>query len=205
MHFTGNPEGCEPSGEWVPGNISQLEHWSRRQSGPVTSELYSKVTQDSRDRFWCLKSIFLLVYGADQSDLMPWQMTTDAAVLLESSQASIMTAWVMDLIDPLPGRSHPVSLTRGCHGMSSAHTETHMFVFTVLLPKQFKDLINCRRFMLGKSGQPHCFSLKPQISPDCSWSLIFLSQQLLYWCQSSTVYSGGVGCYVKLLFHLGGP
>lgn len=32
-------------------------------------------------------------------------MATDAAALLEISEASIMTAWVTDLIDPLPGRS----------------------------------------------------------------------------------------------------
>lgn len=32
-------------------------------------------------------------------------MTTDAAALLEISEASIMMAWVTDLIDPLPGRS----------------------------------------------------------------------------------------------------
>lgn len=163
MHFNGKPEGCEPSGEWVPGKISQLEHWSRKESGPITSELYSKVTWDSRDHFWCLEFVFLLVYGADQCDLMPWQMTTDAVALLEVSEASVMIVWVMDLIDPLPGRSRPVSLTRGCYGMSSAYTETYTFVSAVLLPKQFKDLINCGRFMLGKRGQPHpYFSLKPQ-------------------------------------------
>lgn len=89
-------------------------------------------------------------------------MTTDAAALLEISEASVMTAWVTDLIDPLPGRSRAASLTRGCYGMSSAYTETYMFVFAVLLPKQFKDLTNCGRFMLGKRGQPHHFSLKPQ-------------------------------------------
>lgn len=46
--------------------------WSTKaeESGPITSELESKVTQDSRNHFWCLESVFLLVYGADQCDLM---------------------------------------------------------------------------------------------------------------------------------------
>lgn len=87
------------------------------------------------------KSIFLLVYGANRCDVMPWQMTTDAEALLEISEASVMTAWVTGLIDPLPGRSQPASPMRGCYGISSAYAETYTFVFTVLLTKQFKDPI----------------------------------------------------------------
>lgn len=162
MYFNENPEEHEPSGGWVPGNISQSEHWGRKESSWVTRELYSKVTWDNRDHFWCLESVFLSVYGADWSDLMPWQMTTDAVALLEISEASVMTAWVTNIIDPLPGRSLPASLTRGCYGMSSACTETYMFGFTVLLPQQFTDLINCGEFTVGRRGKSQHFSLKLQ-------------------------------------------
>lgn len=79
-------------------------------------------------------------------------MTTDAAALLEISEASIMIAWVTSLIDPLPGRSYPTSFTRGCYGISSAYAETYMLVFTVLLVKQSEDLKNCGRFIMGKRG-----------------------------------------------------
>lgn len=89
-------------------------------------------------------------------------MTTDAVALLEISEVSVMIAWVTDLIDPLPRRNRPASLTRGCYGTSSAHQETYMFAFTGLLPKQFEDLSNCGRFVLEKRGQPHHFSLKSQ-------------------------------------------
>lgn len=140
---------------FLVGALRQKRVWFRHQ-------LYSKVTQDSRDHFWCLESVLLLVYGADQCDLMPWQMTTDAVALLEISEVSVMIAWVTDLIDPLPRRNCPASLIRGCYGMSSAYKETYMFAFTGLLPKQFKDLSDCGRFVLRKRGQPHHFSLKPQ-------------------------------------------
>lgn len=79
-------------------------------------------------------------------------MTTDAEALLEISEASVMTAWVTGLIDPLPGRSQPASPMRGCYGTSSVYAETDTFVFTVLLTKQFKDPIKCGRSMLGKRG-----------------------------------------------------
>lgn len=87
--------------------LADFPSWSTEaeKSGPVSSELQSKVTQDGKNHFWCLEPAFLLVYGADQRDLMSWQMITDAAALLEISEVSIMTAWVTDLIDPLPGRS----------------------------------------------------------------------------------------------------
>lgn len=101
-------------------------------------------------------------------------MTTEAEALQEVREASVMTAWVMDLIEPLPGRSRLASLTK-CYGMNSAYGETHMLVFTVILPKQFKDLINCGRFMMGNKGQPRYFFVK---TPEVCQPQLFLKLNL---------------------------
>lgn len=86
-------------------------------------------------------------------------MTTDAAALLEISEASIMIAWVTSLIDPLPGRSYPTSFTRRCYGISSAYAETYMLVFTVLLVKQSEDLKNWEIYD-GEKGVTRLFFIK---------------------------------------------
>lgn len=64
MPFSGKPEGCEAPVE------ESLETPPQERSGRRESA-HSKVTCDSRDRSWCLESVFLLVYGADQCELTP--------------------------------------------------------------------------------------------------------------------------------------